>query len=72
MFLKLLVFIFFCSALEAKLLKLRFDSISVKKNITSYSTGLKFVPKIYRTINDLVIEGSGPKKKSFNYYYRKI
>ncbi len=45
---------FFVGSLGAESIKLNFETISIKKNISPYSNGLKFVPKVMQSIKNLI------------------
>lgn len=45
---------FFFGNLGSESIKLNFDTISIKKNISPYSNGLKFVPKVKESIKSLI------------------
>ena len=59
---KIVIFTFFFIYLEASDIKLGFKTIRVKNNISSYSTGQKFVPKVIKTLENFLSTSSDQKK----------
>lgn len=62
MFLTIAIFTFFFTILEASDIKLGFKTVSFKNNISSYSTGQKFVPKVIKTLENFISTSSDQKK----------
>ena len=55
------LFFFFFGSLRSESIKLNFDTISIKKNISPYSNGLKFVPKVKESIKSLIKQSTVKK-----------
>ena len=55
------LFFFFFGSLRYESIKLNFDTISIKKNISPYSNGLKFVPKVKESIKSLIKQSTVKK-----------
>lgn len=62
MFLKIVIFTFLFTYLKASDIKLGFKTISITNNISSYSTGQKFVPKVIKTLENFIATSSDQKK----------
>tara|TARA_B100000886_G_C20410098_1_gene486620 strand:+ start:1471 stop:1977 length:507 start_codon:yes stop_codon:yes gene_type:complete len=52
--LNFILFFFWFGSLGSESIKLNFDTISIKKNISPYSNGLKFVPNVKESIKSLI------------------
>ena len=55
------LFFFFFGSLRSESIKLNFDTISIKKNISQYSNGLKFVQKVKESIKSLIKQSTVKK-----------